>query len=68
MKGSEFAERRRLLGLTQKELADMWQLNQSTIHRYEKGLMDIPRMQELLINHMVKDSIMEEMKKSLQTH
>lgn len=54
MEGHEFKKLRLQLQLTQRELAEQFDINVRTLSRYEQNASPIPRIVEYALTHLLK--------------
>jgi transcriptional regulator with XRE-family HTH domain len=50
MKGAKLKDRRKALGLTQAELAELLGVRMNTVARWENGILAVPRMVDLAMD------------------
>jgi transcriptional regulator with XRE-family HTH domain len=59
MKGAKLKERRKALGLTQAELAELLGVRMNTVARWENGVLDVPRMVDLAMDAIEQNRVIQ---------
>lgn len=54
MSAKEFQSRRQALGLNQTDLARVLGVHRLTVHKYERGLLEVPQMVALVMRLAAK--------------